>query len=200
MKLALISMLAIALATLQIHAADDAAQTLKDLESQIAQAPEDPMLLMRKAQALMTLERRDEGFAVAKEAMALFVKSRKSLAWMMLEKIDLGHVRVDVHFNMGPRERQPPESGIIRPLSFRIWTKPEEGRAAGSLLEIIDFELGPDAGQPSTAALGQTTAQGHSNFGMLTTDSTYSQIRERVLALVQQRHPSPDKAEGSQRQ
>jgi len=166
------------------YAEEDAAQKLKELEAQIVKAPGEPMLLYRKAQCLMKLDKREKGYQAAKDAMALFVKTGKNLSWMMLEQIELKSVRVDVHFNMGPGERRPPEMGIIRPLSFRVWSKGEES----DLLEIIDFEIGLWDGKPSTAALGQTTGDGHANFGILDTDSTYATIRERLVALVTKRH------------
>lgn len=138
----------------------------------------------------MKLGKLEDGYQTAKDAMALFIKKGDDLSWMMLEQIDLGHVRVDVHFNMGPRERRLPDMGIIRPLSFRVRSK--EGEA--DLLEVIDFEIGLFDGKPSTAALGQMTGEGHANFGILDTDSTYTKIRDRLVALVKERHKSPNKA------
>ena len=170
-------------------AEDGPAQQLEELESRIAKTPDDPMLFYRKAQCLMKLGRLEEGYQTAKDAMALFVKKGDDLSWMLLERIDLGHVRVDVHFNMGPRERRPPEIGIIRPLSFRVWSKGEEP----NLIEVIDFEIGLFDGKPSTVALGRTTATGHANFGILDTNATYSTIRERAMELVKERHKSPEK-------
>ncbi|MGI5868921.1 MAG: tetratricopeptide repeat protein [Kiritimatiellia bacterium] len=174
-------------------AEDSPAEKLKEIEAQIVKTPDDPMLFYRKARCLMTLEKREEGYQAAKEAMALFIKKGDDLAWMLLEQIDLGHIRVDVHFNMGSRERHPPEMGIIRPLSFRIWEKGEGEDEDGDLLRIIDFEFGMFDGKPTTAALGQSTGMMHSNFGMLDTDSTYGQIRKRLIELTKKLHPGPDK-------
>ncbi|MDD2600765.1 MAG: hypothetical protein PHO37_16345 [Kiritimatiellae bacterium] len=187
MKIVQFVAIAVVLATLHSHTAEDPAQKLKELESQISKAPDNPMLFYRKSQCLMTLGKRNEGYGVAKDAMALFVKEGDNLAWMMLEQIDLGHIRVDVHFNMGPRERKPPEMGIIRPLSFRIWRKGKDEQDIGELLEVIDFEIGVFNGKPSTAALGQMAGEGHANFGILDTASTYDQIRERLIDLVRER-------------
>ena len=196
MKIVQFAAITVVLATIHSHAAGDLApaEKLKEIESQIAKTPDNPMLFYRKAQCLMTLGKRDEGYGVAKDAMALFIKKGDNLSWMMLEQIDHGQIRVDVHFNMGSRERRPPEMGIIRPLSFRIWKKGEGEEDIGELLEIIDFEFGMFDGKPSTAALGQMTGEGHSNFGILDTASTYSQIRERLIDLVSERHKrSPNK-------
>jgi len=188
MKALSVVLAAFLLISFSATAEDGPAEQLKELESRIAKTPDDPMLSYRKAQCLMKLGRREEGYQTAKDAMALFVKKGDDLAWMLLERIDLGNVRVDVHFNMGPRERQPPEIGIIRPLSFRIWAAGEEA----NLLEVIDFEIGLFEGKPSTAALGQTTATGHANFGILDPNATYSTIRERTIELVKERHKGAD--------
>jgi len=193
MKMVRIAAVALLLTTIHGFAENNPAQKLKELEPQIAQTPDDPMLLYRKAQYLMKLEKHEAGYQAAKDAMALFVKRGDSLSWMMLERIDLGNVRVDVHFNMGPRERNPPEIGIIRPLSFRVWNKGKDEQDIGELLEIIDFELALFDGKPSTAAFGQMAGKSHFNLGMLDTASTYTQIRERLIDLVRERQKSPNK-------
>src|SRR5687767_12233735 len=132
---------AIALASILFVAslvvAEDAAKELAKVEAQLKKKPDDPTLNYRKAQWLMKLEKFEEGYAAAQKAMECFVKGNVELAWMLLESVDLGHVRVDVHFNMGPKERKRPEMGIVRPLSFRIWNKPAKGEEL-ALLEVID--------------------------------------------------------------
>ena len=179
---------------LPVYAEDDPARKLKQIEAQLGKTPKDPMLLYRKARCLMTLGQREKGYRTAKVAMACFAEKGNDLAWIILERIELGHIHVDVHFNMGPRERRPPETGIMRPLSFRIWAKGEEDEAMGRLLEVIDFEIGMSEGKPSTAALGQTTRRGHANFGMLDTDAAYTEIRQRLIGLVKKRHKAPNNA------
>lgn len=176
------------LACSPVFAQDDFKLMLQEVEAQIAKAPDDPMLFYRKAQYQIQLGMLDEGYQTAGDAMALFIKKGDTLAWIMLERIDLGHIRVDVHFNMGPRERKPPESGIIRPLSFRIWKQGEDME----LLEIIDFEYGMLEGKPLTAAFGQTSRRGHLNLGMIAADSPYTKIRESMLELVHKRHKAPE--------
>ena len=109
------------------------------------------------------------------------------LAWMLLESIDLDRLRVDVHFNMGRRERNPPKDGIVRPLSFRVWSKGKER----ALLAIIDFEIGMLDGKPQTAALGQEFASAHANFGMLPVDAKYELVRTKAIELIKQRHAKP---------
>ena len=170
----------------------DLAKTLEELDAKIKKTPDDPMLLYRKAQCLMELRRYDQGYEAAKQAMERFIAKKSTLAWMLLEHIDLGTLRVDVHFNMGPRERKPPDIGIVRPLSFRVWKKGEDAKGPGQLLEILDFEIGMTGGQPSTAALGMTMrGGGHANFGILDTDAKYVDIRTKALELIKKRHPSP---------
>ncbi len=163
---------------------EDLSKKLEELDAKIKQQPDDPMLYYRKAQCLMAMKQYDNGYAVAQQAMKVFIKRKSDLAWMMLESIDLKNVRVDVHFNMGPRERKLPSIGIIKPLSFRIWSKGKDG----GLLEIIDFEQGVMDGKPDTAALGQTTPQGHGNFGMLAVDIKYKDIRKKAIELIEKRH------------
>jgi len=65
------------------------------------------MLHYRKAQSLMKLERRAR-VRDGSEGDGLFIAAKNDLAWMLLESVDLGAVRVEVHFNMGRwRESHP---------------------------------------------------------------------------------------------
>ncbi len=157
---------------------------LQNIEAQLAATPDDPKLLLQKAKCLMTLGKRAEGYETAKLAMAALEKKNNSLAWTILEQIDLPLVRVDVHFNMGPQERHHPQDGIIRPLSFRVWAKTTEPK----ILCIIDFEIAMTDGKPSTAALGSTSAQMHENYGMLDVNASYDEIRSKLLELVTRRY------------
>ncbi|MBM4092551.1 MAG: hypothetical protein FJ276_24485 [Planctomycetes bacterium] len=148
------------------------------------ESPDTAMALYRKAQQLMKQQQYNEGYATAQQAMSLFAKENNRLAWMMLESIELEKVRVTVHFNMGPRERKPPEIGIIRPVSFRVWSKEPDAR----VLEVLDFEIGYFGGRPGTAALGMTMGGAHANFGVMPTDTEYKEIRARALELIKDRH------------
>jgi tetratricopeptide (TPR) repeat protein len=177
-----LAMLFIFSAAAVLRAEEDPSQKLAQLEAKIKEKPDDPMLYYRKAQCLMDLKKYDEGYDTAKQAMEKFVKAKRDLAWMMLENVDLGNVRVEVLFNMGPRERNPPDIGIVKPLSFRVWKK--EGR---QLLGSIDFEIGYMQGKPGTAALGQEVGGSHGNFGMLKTDEPYHVIREKALETIKKR-------------
>ena len=83
---------------------------------------------------------------------------------------------------MREREREMPEDGIVRPLSFRIWS----GGDNPALLQVIDFEIGRSGGESASAAIGETTESGHNNYGMLDVDASYETIRQRVIDFVTQ--------------
>ena len=87
----------------------------------------------------------------------------------------------------GRRERDPPKDGIIKPLSFRVWSKNKDP----SLLAVIDFEIGRIEGKPLTAALGQEFPNAHANFGMLPVDAKYEQIRTKAIELIKKQHSKP---------
>jgi hypothetical protein len=166
---------------------EDLGEKLDELNAQIKRSPDTPMPYYRRAQCLMAMGRCEDGYQAAKEAMTIFVKNDNHLAWMLLESIDLERVQVDVHFNMGPQERNPPKDGIVRPLSFRVWSKGKER----SLMAIIDFEIGMSDGKPQTAALGQKFADAHANFGMLPVDAKYEQVGKRAIELIKERYSKP---------
>ena len=152
--------------------------TAQDTDSKAIVEPEEKaMKLYRKSQAQMEEGKYDEGYATAKLAMQEFIAQNAKLPWLKLESIEVDGKRIDVHFNMGPRERKMPDSGIVRPLSFRIWSDEK-------LIKIIDFELGRNNGKSQTAAIGQTTETEHLNYGMLDVDSSYEKIRQKVIDLV----------------
>ncbi len=138
------------------------------------------MTLYRESQALMKDGKLEEGYQTAKKALQQFTTEAVDVPWMMLESVTVGGKRVDVHFNMGPDERQMPDDGIVRPLSFRIWSAGDDGE----LLQVIDFELGRSNGESITAAIGEMTESGHANYGILEVDASYAAIRQRVLDLV----------------
>jgi len=140
----------------------------------------DAMTLYRRAQALMSEGKHDEGYETAKSAMQQFIADENDLAWLLLESIDVDGKRVDVHLNMSPQERNYPDEGIVRPLSFRIWSTGDDPE----LLQVIDFEISRFGGQSLTAAIGETTESGHANYGILELDTPYVEIRQKVLDLV----------------
>jgi len=163
------------------------AEKLEELDKQIKASPDKPMPYYRKAQCLMNMGRYEDGYKTAEEAKKVFEKANSSLAWMLLESIDVGRVRVDVHFNMGPNEKNPPKDGIVKPLSFRVWSKEKKAKLLGN----IDFEIGRIDGKPLTAALGQELGDGHANFGTLPVDVKYGEVRKKAVELVKKRYSKP---------
>jgi hypothetical protein len=179
-----VSPLLLAVCVTAASAADqDPAELLAKTEAMIKKSPDAPQLHYRRAQLLARLGKYDESYAAAETALAKYVKANHDLAWLLLESIDAGDHRVDVHFNMGPAERRRPDTGIVRPLSFRIWTKARDP----ALADIIDFELGYIGGKPLTAAFGKTTGGMHLNFGMSDPKLPYSKIRQQAIELIQRR-------------
>jgi len=142
----------------------------------------DAMTMYRQAQLLMKEGREEEGYETAKKAMQQFISEDNDLAWMLLDSIGVEGGRVDVHFNMGPSERNPPDNGIIRPLSFRVWSRSGDE----TIREVLDFEIGRVDGEPLTAAIGKTHASGHSNYGILPVNASYEMIIQAVLKVVEQ--------------
>lgn len=162
----------------------DYAKQLKEVEAKIKKNRKDPMLSYRKAQYLCGLGEYDRGYKAAKVAMKKFIRARKDLAWMLLESIPVGDVRVDVHFNMGPQERRPPKIGIVRPLSLRIWKADGE-----DMIDTIDYELAYMNGKPMTAAFGKTMpGGGHALIELSKPGLPYSKIREAAIELVEKRY------------
>ncbi len=102
---------------------------------------------------------------------------------VVLETISLDHVRIDVHFNLGPRERTPQETGIARPLTFRVWARGD----VRELIDTIDFEIGYLEGKPSTGAFGQQQGAIHANLGALAPSITYAEIRAQAMELIRER-------------
>ncbi|KAF0243474.1 MAG: hypothetical protein FD180_3364 [Planctomycetota bacterium] len=151
---------------------------LVKIDAQIKKTPDDPAPHHRRAQVLMKLERWDDGYAAAQKSMECSIKKQDALASLLLETIDIGAFRVEVLFNMGSRERKPPDMGIVRPLTFRILK--------------IDFELGYMGGTPGTAAFGQMEGKTHKNMGMQKVDMAYKDIRANAIELIKRRH-APEK-------
>lgn len=159
-----------------------AAKRLKELDDKIAAAPDDPTLHFDKARCLMELGRYDDGYGAACKGRQLLGPATKSLRSTPLESIVLETVRIEVQLNLGPRERTPPDFGIARPLTFRVWTRGE----APELIDAIDFEIGYFEGKPRTAALGQQLGDAHANFGTFEPGSSYTTIRTKALELIRQ--------------
>lgn len=163
------------------------ATQLQKWNEEIKKTPDEPMSYYRKAQCLMGLGQYDEGYQCAKDAMEKFIKKNHNLAWMLVEKIDFPNYRVDVHFNMGPDERQLPDMGVIHPVSFRIWSKDEDSE----LLDVFDYEIGLFDGKPSTAAIGQTTGSGNVDYEIFDPSLKYSEVRKMALEVIEKNVKTP---------
>ena len=160
---------------------------LQKWNEEIKKTPGEPMSYYRKTQCLMGLGKYDEGYQCAKDAMGKFVEKNESLSWMLVEKIDLPNYRVDVHFNMGPDERQPPAMGMIHPISFRVWSKDKDAK----LLDIFDYEIGFFDGKPSTAAIGQTKGDTNSDFEIFDPGLKYSEVRAMAIEVIKKNVKTP---------
>ena len=99
---------------------------------------------------------------------------------MLLGSISTDDYKIDVHFNMEDRERADKKEGIVRPLSFRVWTKDDEPK----LLRILDFELAYFEGELMSAAIGEKVEDGHANLGIVDPKSDFDTIKKRVLEIV----------------
>lgn len=167
---------------------------LVKIDAQIKKTPDDPAPHHRRAQVLMKLERWDDGYAAAQKSMECSIKKQDALASLLLETIDIGAFRVEVLFNMGSRERKPPDMGIVRPLTFRILKAADKAvkDSKDEFVEVIDFELGYMGGTPGTAAFGQMEGKTHKNMGMQKVDMAYKDIRANAIELIKRRH-APEK-------
>ncbi|MDA7978698.1 MAG: hypothetical protein MPJ50_08005 [Pirellulales bacterium] len=148
-------------------------------EAEKAAAAEEANALYREAQGLIEAEKYEEGYETAKRAMAKYIVAENDLSAMMLEAFDHPPSRVQVMFNMGDDERDPPAEGIMRPLSFRV--HPID---SPQTVTVINFEIARSEGEGISAALGANDSEGHANLGMLPLNSTYKSIRDAVLDLL----------------
>ena len=117
--------------------ADEPELDLKKIEAALKSKPDDPMLHYKKCQALFAKGEEQKAVDHAAVALAKFKAADNKLASMKLGSFATRSYRVDVHFNMGRKERAEKKDGIVRPYSFRVWTKDEKPE----LVRTIDFEL-----------------------------------------------------------
>src|SRR5262245_8416439 len=99
--------------TLPILAAQEQPPDLEKIEVALKAKPEDPMLHYRKCQALFAKGHEQEAVDHAAVALVKFRASRNNLAWMLLGSFKTGQYKVDVHYNMGPGERNGIKDGIL---------------------------------------------------------------------------------------
>jgi hypothetical protein len=150
------------------------------IESELKAKPDDPLLHAKKCQALFNEGKEQEAVDHAKIAMSKFISAKNKQASIKLGELKSKSHRIEVHFNMGPKERSSKPDGIVRPLSFKLMTDGEKP----SVSKVLDFELGYINGEALTAAVGETTKQGHGNYGILDPGSDFATIKKKVLEVV----------------
>lgn len=163
--------------TADTHASTDSSTMQSDFVANAADDSIDVSAATMKIEAIMRDKRYEEGYAEARELMKQLVDAKTGLPWFILESIPVGEKRIDVHLNKEADDRSYPDDGIVRPLSFRVWD-------GDDLLQTLDFEVGRFGGDSMTAAIGETTGEGHSNYGILDVNARYKTIRDRVVELV----------------
>lgn len=163
-----------------VIAADKPREDLTKIEADLKENSDDPMLHYRKCQALFASGKEQEAIDYSTVALKKFKESKDDLAWMLLGSIATDDYKIDVHYNMGDRERADKKEGIVRPLSFRVWTKANEPK----LVRILDFELAYFEGELISAAIGEKVEDGHANLGIVDPKSNFNAIKKRVLEIV----------------
>ena len=175
-----LAVLLTALGTLPMFADDESPPDLVKIEAALKSMPDDPMLHYRKCQALFAKGKEQEAIKHASVALEKFKAAHNDLAWMKLGSIKANKYKIDVHYNMGPKERAEKKDGIVLPYSFRVWTTDAEPK----LVRTLDFELGYFGGERLTAAIGETKDGVHANFGIVDPDSDFSVVKKKVLEIV----------------
>ena len=174
-------MTAILLAILTLPlAADEVPHDLDKIEAALKSAPDDPLLHFEKCQALFAKGKEQEALDHAAITLQKFKAAKNNLAWMRLGWIKTKTHQLDVRFNMSAAERAEKKDGIVRPYSFHIWTTTGEPK----LVHILDFELAYLDGEVVSAAIGETTEDGHANFGIVDEKSDFATIKKKVLKIV----------------
>ncbi|MCL1922159.1 MAG: hypothetical protein FWG50_13990 [Kiritimatiellaeota bacterium] len=156
---------------------------LASVDEQIKAAPNDPMLYGAKCCILFNMGKQQEAVDCGKVMLEKCVQAKNNQPWWMLGTITTDKYRVDVHYNMGASERADRASAntlMTFPYSFRVWSLEEPLK----LVRIVDFEIMYMRGKPMTAAVGETTPFGHSNFGMLPTDADFATVKAKVLSVL----------------
>jgi len=169
--------------TLPLFAAEEPLPDLDKIEAALKSTPDDPMLHYRKCQALFAKGKEQEAITHAAIALTKFKAAKKELAWMGLGSIKTDKFKIDVHYNMGPKERAEKKDGIVRPYSFRVWTTDAQPK----LVRILDFEFGYFDGELMSAAIGETSNGNHANFGTLDPKSDFAAVKKLVLKILEKK-------------
>lgn len=164
----------------QEAAPQDAAKDLDKIEAELKAKPEEPELHAKKCQALFAAGKEQEAIDHGAVAMSKYIAAGNNQASIKLGSLKTKTHRVDVVFNMGKKERAKKREGIVRPYSFLQWTDEKTPK----LVRTIDFELGCFGGEVATAAVGETTRQGHFNFGIVDPASDFATIKKKALEVL----------------
>lgn len=138
------------------------------------------MLHYRKCQALFAKGKDQEAIDHASVALSKFKAAQKDLAWMGLGSIKTAKYNVQVHYNMGPKERAEKKDGLVRPYSFRVWTTDAQPK----LVRILDFELVYLDGELRSAAVGETIKGRRSIFGTVDPKSDFAAVKRNIMKIV----------------
>lgn len=168
------------LLTPSILMAEEIPHDLKGIQEALKTSPDDPMLHHGKCRALFKAGKEQAAIDHASIALQKFIGAKNDLAWIGIGSFKTDKYRVDVHYNMGPKERAERKDGIVRPYSFRVW---EDGDDP-SLVHLIDFEIGYFEGKAATAAIGEMTSRGHANYGIIDPKSSFADVKKKVIAVL----------------
>ena len=155
-------------------------KSLQEIEAEIKAAPDDPAPHVLKCKTLFAAGKQQESVDFANVAMGKYVKANDDSDRIILGTIMTDKYRIDVHVNMGMKERAKVKHGMIRPYSFHVWSLD----TPASQIKTLDFEIMCIRGMPMTAAVGEMHAGIHSNYGTVDTDVDFATVKAKVLAIL----------------
>jgi hypothetical protein len=162
-----------------VDSAAGSSSMLDEINAKIEKTPDDPQLYDAKAVLLMELGRYNEGYDTAKQSKAMHIKANDNVVWLALERIELNNFIVTVGYNMTATERNPPETGITRPLTFHLFMK-----GSVPIMEIFDYEVGMIDGKAASAAFRERDGKTFLNFDSAAKVSSYEIIRLIAIELI----------------
>ena len=155
-------------------------KTLEEIDAEIKAAPDDPAPHVLKCKMLFATGKQQESINFANVMLEKFIKANDDLAGIILGAITTDKNKIDLHFNMGEKERAKVKHGVVRPYSFHVWSLHEPAPQ----IRTLDFEIVYIRGLPMTAAVGEMTHGMHSNFGTVETDSDFATVKAKVLSIL----------------
>jgi hypothetical protein len=168
------------------NSAGKSSSMLDEVDARIERTPDAPRLYQARAVLLMELGRYNEGYEAARQALAAHIRASDNTFWFGLERIEQENYFVTVAFNMTATERNPPATGIYRPLTFRLFKKNEIPVAA-----IIDYEVGMIDGKAASAAFRERNGKTILNFESADKISLYEDIRKIAVGLFKNLYLKP---------